>query len=56
VKSISYLKFADRFLAHTHRGMYILEHLILVTSHYLLPMRNTFVWWENIVKWWSCWV
>ena len=25
VKSISYCKFADRFLAYTHRGKYILE-------------------------------
>jgi len=25
VKSISYKKFADRFLAYTHRGEYILE-------------------------------
>jgi len=25
VKSISYLKFADRFFAYIHRGKYILE-------------------------------
>jgi len=25
VTSISYLKFADRFLAYTHRGKYMLE-------------------------------
>jgi len=26
VKSISYWKFADRLLACTHRGKYLLEH------------------------------
>jgi len=30
VKSISYEKFADRFLAYTHRGKYI---LIMQQSH-----------------------